>query len=233
MFLDEVKLPQIQVALDPPIALESLCEIAKQAYNGGARVIEAGTPALKLHGLRNILPALKKEVPNSVLVADMKTMDVGDLEAKIAFDHGADVVSVLAIGTDTKIKEAMQVAIDREKAVLIDLIDVQQPLQRIKQLKRMFSGNLGRIIFTLHRGISQQREKGAGIYSEKHLITKVSKILQKGYLAIAGGLQEGEIRALSSHADIFIVGGTITGAKNAEKTTKNLLREARRGREEP
>lgn len=135
MRLSELNFPQIQVALDPPLPIDSLCELAKKASNGGCHLIEAGTPSLKLHGLRNLLPALKKAVPKGIIVADMKTMDVGDLEAKLAYDSGADIASVLAIGGDKKIEEAVKVAKEREKDIYIDLIDVEEPLSRIREIK--------------------------------------------------------------------------------------------------
>lgn len=230
MKIDAFDYPQIQVALDPPLDLTSLCELARRTYKGGARIIEAGTPALKLHGAKNILPRLRKAVPESLIVADTKTMDVGDLEAKIVFDHGADVVTVLGVGGEKKIQEALNVAKKRKKAILIDLIDVQRPLHRIKQLKKHLSGIPSkRVIFALHRGISEQRKKGAGISTQRKLITQAREIIQESYIALAGGLKKGEIRSLAPYADIFIVGSAITNARNPQEITRKLTQEVTQG----
>lgn len=231
MRVSRLNFPQIQVALDPPLPIDSLCKLSKKAANGGCRLIEAGTPPLKLHGLRNILPPLKKAVPNGILVADTKTMDVGDLEAKIAFDNGADIVSVLGIGGDKKIEEAVKVAKKRDKDIYIDLIDVKEPLSRIREIKRDILTPLKKpVIFILHRGISKQRKEKKGIYEEKKLISKVAKNLNNHYLAIAGGLKKNEIKEISLFADILIVGSTITNSSHPQRTTKQLFQEINEGR---
>lgn len=231
MRLSDLRFPQIQVALDSPLSIDSICGLAKKASNGGCHLVEAGTPALKLHGLRNLLSALKKAVPNGIIVADMKIMDVGDLESKIAFDNGADIVSVLAIGGDKKIKEAVKVAKKREKDIYIDLIDVEEPLSRIREIKKNILSSLKKtVIFILHRGISKQRKEQKGIYEEKRLISEVAKNLKNHYLAIAGGLKRGEIKELSPFADILIVGNTITSSSHPKRITKQLFQEIREGR---
>ncbi|NIW15645.1 MAG: hypothetical protein GWN31_17345 [Candidatus Thorarchaeota archaeon] len=230
MALSDLNFPHIQVALDPPLSIEALCELAKKVSKGGSRLIEAGTPPLKLHGLTHLLPALKKAVPDAVLVADMKTMDVGDLEAKIAFDNGADIVSVLAIGGDKKIEEAVKVAKNRGKDIYIDLIDVGEPLSRIREIKRHILSPLNKsAIFLLHRGISQQRKESKGIYEEKHLISQVATDLKNHYLAIAGGLKREEVKELSQFADILIVGSTITSSSQPQKMTRQLFQEIQAG----
>jgi len=42
-----IKPPQVQVALDMDASISTICDIAVRSYAGGARVIEAGTPASK------------------------------------------------------------------------------------------------------------------------------------------------------------------------------------------
>jgi 3-hexulose-6-phosphate synthase len=61
-------------------------------------IIEAGTPLIKQEGLR-IISILKECFPEKLILADMKTMDAGGLEAKLAYDAGADLVTVLAVAT--------------------------------------------------------------------------------------------------------------------------------------
>ncbi|HEV2166597.1 MAG TPA: orotidine 5'-phosphate decarboxylase / HUMPS family protein, partial [Thermoplasmata archaeon] len=64
--------PVLQVALDfenLPRALQA----AKEAVDGGADWVEAGTPLLKSEGL-DAVRALKKAFPGHRIVADMKVM---------------------------------------------------------------------------------------------------------------------------------------------------------------
>ena len=40
--LERVQLPQLQVALDMDADIEAICEVARLAYEGDARIIETG-----------------------------------------------------------------------------------------------------------------------------------------------------------------------------------------------
>src|SRR5918994_2154884 len=71
-------------------------------------VIEAGTPLIKRRGL-DAVRALRALAPEQTLVADMKTMDAGALEAKMAFDAGADMMTVLGCAGDATIAAAVRV----------------------------------------------------------------------------------------------------------------------------
>jgi hypothetical protein len=53
-------------------------------------IIELGTPLIKAAGL-SAVTAVKAAHPDKIVLADMKTMDAGELEADIAFKAGADV----------------------------------------------------------------------------------------------------------------------------------------------
>lgn len=223
--IETIAFPQIQVALDLDADIETIQRIAKEAYQGGARIIEAGTPALKRHGVDRLIPALREIAPDALIVADLKTMDVGNLEARIAFRAGADVAAVLAIGSQIKIEEALSEAIRQDKMILIDFIDVPNPLQKMKELKRKFAGEQDRIIFCLHRGISEQL-KGRGIHEEAELISKAREVANDFPLGVAGGLKEGIVGKVARYKpEIFIIGSGIYHASNPKEKVRNLLNE--------
>ncbi|MEM0045326.1 MAG: orotidine 5'-phosphate decarboxylase / HUMPS family protein, partial [Desulfurococcaceae archaeon] len=101
--------PVLQIALDmeelvkavdiaSKIALATKCE---QVW------IEAGTPLIKAWG-KLAVKALK-ELTNCYIVADTKTMDVPELEAKVMFDAGASAFTVLGVADDDTLKEATEV----------------------------------------------------------------------------------------------------------------------------
>ena len=69
--------------------------------------IEAGTPLIKSEGLKAV-KVLKKAFPKKVIVADLKTMDVGALEFGMAAGSGADVATVLGAADDETIKGAIR-----------------------------------------------------------------------------------------------------------------------------
>lgn len=225
--IEKIEFPQIQVALDLDAEISTIQRIAKKAYEGGARIIEAGTPALKRHGADKLIPALKEVAPEALIVADFKTMDVGDLEARIAFRAGADITAILAIGNEIKIDEAMSEAISQDKMILIDFIDVPDPLKKMQSLKKKLQGEEDKVIFCLHRGISQQL-KGRGIHEEGELISKAREIAGEFRLGVAGGLKEGIVGSVAAHKpDIFIIGSAIYHASNPRRKVEKLLQEIR------
>ena len=62
--------------------------------------IELGTPLIKQQGL-SVVTNVKAAYPDKLVFADMKTMDAGELEADLAFDAGADIMTVLGTAGDS------------------------------------------------------------------------------------------------------------------------------------
>ncbi len=223
--LEKIEMPQLQVALDMDADIQTIAKVAKDVYEGGARIVEAGTPSVKRHGVDKLLPALQKAAPEALIVADLKTMDVGNLEARIAFRAGADVSAVLAIGGRTKIIEAVSEAAKWDKAVLIDLIDTPDPIALIDSLRKDLVGQEQRVIFCLHRGISEQL-KGRGIYEQTQLIAEAKKHAAQFRLAVAGGIKEGVAKDVAkAGADICIAGSAIYNSANPKEKAARILKE--------
>ncbi|HPP12329.1 MAG TPA: orotidine 5'-phosphate decarboxylase, partial [bacterium] len=78
----------LQVALDF-VDLPRALKVAGEAVAAGVDLLEAGTPLIKACGLEAVR-VLRREFPGTKIVADMKVMDTGRLEADIAFKAGAD-----------------------------------------------------------------------------------------------------------------------------------------------
>ena len=219
--------PQIQVALDMDADLKTIVRIAKETYEAGVRIVEAGTPALKRHGVDRLIPALRKVAPEAIIVADMKIADVGGLEARIAFRAGADVVAVLGMGGKNKIIEALGEAIRMDKAILIDMIDCEDPIGKLENLRKDLAGKEDWVIFCLHRGISEQM-KSRGIYDQKTLIKEFRAKLGKFPMAVAGGIREGTAKEIVSQGvEIVIVGSAIYNSTNPKSTAKRFLEEVK------
>ena len=223
--LERIEFPQLQVALDMDADVETIAKMARQAYAGGARIIEAGTPSVKRHGVDVLLPALRKAAPEAIIVADLKTMDVGNLEARIAFRAGADVSAVLAIGGRTKVMEAVSEAAQWNRAVLIDFIDCPDPLEVMGDLVEKLKGHESRVVFCLHRGISEQR-KGRGIYEQTQLISEAKRRAGQFPLAVAGGIKEGVAKdVVRAGADICIAGSAIYNSANPKEAVRRIIAE--------
>ena len=122
----------LQVALDV-VSLREAIRIARLSVKGGADILEAGTPLIKSVGLISV-EVLKEAFPEKIVVADLKTMDAGRLEASLAFEKGADIVTVMALATMETITEVVETAREYGGKVMVDLMNVSNPFLEAKKL---------------------------------------------------------------------------------------------------
>ncbi|MGB2843110.1 MAG: 3-hexulose-6-phosphate synthase [Halobacteriota archaeon] len=200
----------LQVALDV-LGLERAIEIGKESVEGGADWLEAGTPLIKSEGM-NAIRTLRDAFPDVKIVADMKTMDTGAIEVEMAAKSGASVVSILAVADNAVIEEAIKSARKYGVAIMVDIMNVDDPVRRAKEMEEM-----GVDYVCVHVGIDQQMQ-GMDTLS---LLEKVSAAINTP-LAVAGGVDaEMASEAVNLGADVIIVGGNIVrSAKVKESTIK-------------
>lgn len=86
--------PIVQVSLDLT-SLDEAIRTAEQALAAGVDWLEAGTPLILAEGLRAVR-GLRERFPGIPIVADLKTMDGGYLEAEMMAKAGATHVVVMA-----------------------------------------------------------------------------------------------------------------------------------------
>jgi 3-hexulose-6-phosphate synthase/6-phospho-3-hexuloisomerase len=86
--------PIVQISLDLTDINEAL-STARIALEAGVDWLEAGTPLILAEGLHGVR-ALRREFPDTPIVADLKTMDGGYLEAEMMAKAGATHVVVMA-----------------------------------------------------------------------------------------------------------------------------------------
>src|SRR5919202_1705916 len=98
--------PIVQVSLDLTSIDEAL-EFAAVAVRAGGDWLEAGTPLLLAEGLRGVR-ALRRAFPDHPIVADLKTMDGGYLEAEMMARAGATHVVVMARAHPATIRAVVQ-----------------------------------------------------------------------------------------------------------------------------
>ena len=85
--------PIVQISLDLTSITEALAT-ARLAIRAGVDWLEAGTPLIIAEGMNGVR-ALRAEFPTAPLVADLKTMDGGWLEAEMMAKAGATHVVVM------------------------------------------------------------------------------------------------------------------------------------------
>jgi 3-hexulose-6-phosphate synthase/6-phospho-3-hexuloisomerase len=207
--------PVLQVALDLVHAERALA-IAHDAVKGGVDWIEAGTPLIKSEGME-IVRKLKKAFPKHIIVADMKTIDVGGAEVEIAAKSGADVVVVLGVSSDPTITEAVLSARQYGSKVMVDLFNVKNKLARAREVEKM-----GADYICVHVGVDEQMVGGTPIAELRGLAKAVGIPI-----AAAGGINsETAPDVVKAGASIVIVGGAIIKAKDvvaAAKAVKKAL----------
>ncbi len=75
---------------------------AEAAVAAGITIVEMGTPLIKFEGAKHVVAAFRERFPDTLLLADLKTMDGGAGEARVVFAGGGNVVDFLALaGVDT------------------------------------------------------------------------------------------------------------------------------------
>src|SRR5947208_9746773 len=98
--------PIVQVSLDLMTIAEAM-PVAETAVRAGVDWLEAGTPLILGEGLHAVR-ALHEHFPDKPIVADLKTMDAGYLEAEMMAKAGASFVVVMGVAHPSTIKAAVR-----------------------------------------------------------------------------------------------------------------------------
>jgi len=201
--------PILQIALDL-LNEDRALKIAHDAVNGGADWLEAGTPLIKSEGM-DIVRQLREHFPGITIVADMKTMDTGALETEMAAKAGADIISILAASDDATIKDASVSARKYGTKLMIDLIGTPDLVRRACEVEKLRVEYL-----CIHIGIDEQMHGKKPFSLLKELVKHTNLPV-----AVAGGLNsETAPQAVNAGAQIIIVGGAITKARNVTEATR-------------
>ncbi|MDR2053577.1 MAG: orotidine 5'-phosphate decarboxylase [Treponema sp.] len=178
-------------------------------------IIELGTPLCISEG-RRIFREVKAKYPGKIVFADIKIMDGGGVLSRLAFEAGADMVSVLAAAEDNTIRAAVECAKQYGGKVLVDMCSIKNMEERAKTIAA-----LGPDYICCHVGYDIQAA-GADPVEELRRLDCVS--VPK---AIAGGIRlENFGEALKSPAEVIIVGGGLYNQENMEaiaETMRNML----------
>jgi len=202
---------KLQVALDF-VELSRALAVAEAAVAAGADVVEAGTPLIKSEGL-DAVRRLRAAFPETLIVADMKTMDAGRIEAESAAKAGANILTVLGAAGETTIRECVEAGKHYGLEVAVDLLGLADPVAFAKSARE-----LGVTWLDVHCAIDAQMT-GA----DPLALLKDVRAATDLTLAVAGGINsETAADAVKAGADVIIVGGAITKAVDPTAATKDI-----------
>lgn len=110
--------PMIQIALDQTDLISAI-EVAKNVESF-VDVIEVGTILAFAEGM-NAVKTLRNNHPDHILVCDMKTTDGGAILARMAFEAGADWITVSAAAHIATIGACKNIADELDKEIQIEI----------------------------------------------------------------------------------------------------------------
>lgn len=190
---------KLQLALDSNNSQEAKRLLEK--VSDLVDIVEVGTPLLMKEGVK-VVTEIKDAHPQLEMLADLKIMDAGDIEARIGFEAGADIVTVLGVAHDVTIRRAVDQARTLSKQVMIDLIAVGDIQTRINQLDAIAPDYC-----CVHTAFDLQ-DRGMDPLREIQL---VQSALKRAKMAVAGGINPEILPNIIVYRPaVVIVGGFIT-----------------------
>lgn len=179
-------------------------------------IIELGTPLMISEGTR-VVRKVKDLYPEKTVFADIKVMDGGAIVSKLAFDAGADMVSVLAAAENNTILATLDCARENGGKVLVDMCAVHDIKARGEEIEPWKPDYL-----CVHVGYDIQKT-GVDPVEELNKLKGIS--IPK---AIAGGIKLNSFeQAVQSDADVIIVGSGLYAQDDIRGTAEkmwNILR---------
>ncbi|MDA0315012.1 MAG: orotidine 5'-phosphate decarboxylase [Bacteroidetes bacterium] len=216
--------PIVQISLDLTNIDEAL-ETASMALRAGVDWLEAGTPLILAEGLHGV-KKLREAFPNIPIVADLKTMDGGYLEAEMMAKAGANYVVVMARAHEETIKCVVQAGKDFGAQVMGDNLGCPDMVAGAKFLE-----DLGCDFVIHHIGYDERRgiaAQGKRMPSPMDQLREVVDAVGIPVQAVGGLSLEQAIACPKYGAPLVVLGAPLTIDADAFKTADGNLEESLR-----
>ena len=192
----------VQISLDVTDIAEAL-DTARMARRAGVDWLEAGTPLIIAEGMHGVR-ALRAEFPGVPIVADLKTMDGGWLEAQMMAQAGATHVVVMERAHPETIKVVVKAGRDFGVKVMGDNLGAPDMVASARRLE-----DLGCDFVIHHIGYDERRG----------IVAAVSVPVQ----AVGGLSVEQAVRTPEYGAPLVVLGAPLTIDADAFKTASGDL----------
>ena len=216
--------PIVQISLDLTNIDEAL-ETAAMALRAGVDWLEAGTPLILAEGLHGVRK-LREAFPGIPIVADLKTMDGGYLEAEMMAKAGATHVVVMARAHEETIKCVVQAGKDFGVQVMGDNLGAEDMVAAAKWLE-----DLGCDYVIHHIGYDERRgiaARGERMPSPLDQLKEVVGAVNIPVQAVGGLSLEQAIQCPEYGAPLVVLGAPLTIDADAFKTADGNLEESLR-----
>jgi len=220
--------PIVQISLDLT-SIEEALDQARKAVRAGVDWLEAGTPLILAEGLKAV-QALRREFPQHPIVADLKTMDGGYLEAEMMAKAGATHVVVMARAHPATLKMVVKAGRDYGAKVMGDDLACEDKPAAARRMEE-----LGVDYIVHHVGYDERRDPavvaahGGVMPSPLDELTAVVRAVRIPVQAV-GGLSVEQVLQLPKHGVYHLVLGAplmvdADAFKAQSHDTEGLLRE--------
>jgi len=206
-------IPMLQFALDFISLPPAIAVAAKTAPH--VDIFEIGTPLCKAAGVEAI-SAVREVCPDNLILADFKTPDVGWLEAKMAFDAGADLMTVIGGAPMATVESALKTANEYGKEVLMELTGVRDIIGYAKEWRQA-----GVEWMVYHRGWDEEASNRQ--WSQSDLDT-IQRLIDMGFkITVTGGLTAETLPFFQNLAvTALITGRAIHAAEDPVSSAMNI-----------
>ena len=211
--------PIVQISLDLTNKEEAL-ETATMALRAGVDWIEAGTPLILAEGLHGVR-ALRAAFPETPIVADLKTMDGGYLEAEMMAKAGATHVVVMERAHEETIKCVVNAGKDFGCKVMGDNMVAPDMVAGAKRLE-----DLGCDFIVHHIGYDERRGIAASGRPMPSPLDQLREVVQAVNIPVqaVGGLSlEQAVRTPEYGAPLVVLGAPLTIDADSFKTADGDL----------
>jgi 3-hexulose-6-phosphate synthase len=198
--------PIVQISLDLTNIEEAL-ETAAIAMRAGVDWLEAGTPLILAEGLHGV-KRLRAAFPEVPIVADLKTMDGGYLEAEMMAKAGATHVVVMARAHEETIKCVVKAGKDFGIKVMGDNLGCKDMVAAAIWLE-----DLGCDYVIHHIGYDERRgiaARGERMPSPLDQLREVVKAVNIPVQAVGGLSLEQAIKCPEYGAPLVVLGAPLT-----------------------
>ena len=194
--------------------MDQAIHLANRAVIGGADIVEAGTPLIKIGGI-NVINLLRKKNPTTPIHADLKVIDFPELVLIDYFSAGASTVSMMAFTNNQNIVKSLNLAKSYNRKIWVSTMGYPK-----SELKK-------RLEELIIMGVNHIIAHGSGDldHAFDDLIKRAELISQTdgAKLIVGGGITESNIDLILRYKpQVVIIGRGISMHKDIKTATASI-----------